>query len=363
MMKTSFVVQGNQYGLQDADCWINKGDFIAIKASGWIGTRIGEVVEPDGADANGKTYAAVDDVFGTHPTTSLPKYVLMVGINNEFYQGGKNELLHSGHEGRLAFGINDNMTMDNNGWWDVEYSVGDHVEQDILIVVQNYKEEIEHIEKAVQDLAAFVYEHSGKKIKLNMTLHQAEFDLVPGDFLLSGSDGGAITSVTKDFKTKLESEGVDISAFHCVMRLYKYPAVTGWRTPSKDYGDTWPRFTTAGFLSPITVSVNLDVVNYNDFGFSTGDYKPPLYNVLVHEYMHVLYNMFEEKKVAGFASADDKGKNKIPYTRYGGGSLTDPVQIGEKESMSYYQNMLRLTESLTPPQYQYLHDGFGYLAR
>lgn len=361
-MKTNFVVQGNQYGLQDADCWINKGDYLAIKASGWIGTRIGEIVEPNGADANGKTYPAVDDIFGTHPTTTLPKYVLMAGINENYYLGGKEALIQSSHEGRLAFGINDNMTGDNSGWWDVTYSVGDHLEQDVLVVLQNYTDDITFIEKAAEQMAAFIYEKSGKKVKLNIAIQKAEFDLVPGDFLLSGSDGGAIASATKEFAANLKSEGIDISAYHSIYRIYKYPALSGWRTPSKDYGDTWGRYVTGGYHTPITVSINLDVVNYDNFGFSTGDYKPPLYNTMLHEYMHVLRNMFTEKKIMDFASADDKGKNKIPFAKYTG-SLTDPRLISEEESLNYYSNMLRLTETLTPPPFQMLHEEYGYLAR
>lgn len=367
-MKKTFRVDGKKYELQDADSYVYEGDYLAIKANGWINTRLGESVNPNGADTNGKTWPAVDDAFGKHLTTEHPKYVLLVGINDGIYRGGEDIMIQSRHKGRLSFGINDNMTSDNDGFWLVEFDQGDHLEHKVLIVVQNYTNDIGHIEKAVKQYSDFVEVHSTKLLKLNVTVHDSKIPLEPGDFkdtILYGF----FPNIPKQFKEAMSSEGIDLSEYHYIIRLYMDPSGSLFPPiPSGYPGVTWDVGASADFHPPQT-SIRLEATNFDNSGHSTGGYKAPLENVLIHEYLHGVDFMFKTKGIIDFGHSDNKlgtlGPNHLKYKPYI--TLTTPpdkiAEEGERENKDYYSRILAKMNSLTKttPPYHLFHGEFGSL--
>lgn len=348
-METNF--SGKEYGFQGVDIWVNKNDWIRISASGWINTKAGEAVDPNGADTTGKQYDAVDDVFGQHPSTKHKKYALLLKVGDFITAAGKDLMIQCPDEGRLELAMNDNFVSDNSGFWTVKISSGSVLTQKQLFVIQNPVYDVKKIKEAINYFCSEVFDGSGGLIKIEPTVLECTDPFDPTEFETFDSKNEYAPLYRSQIITFLENNDIDPTQFHGIFRLYVNPV----SAPSP--GITYPAPLLTSYAG-VTFSKDTakKLPHYAIILLEQSSLKPgvaaPLSNIILHEYLHIVDMRFGDISIANFANPDGLGENKIPY---------EPLPNDEDKKRSYYRNMLRLMEDLTPPPYGKLDGTFGSL--
>jgi hypothetical protein len=352
-----FRVMGNVYGFQDAGKYVYKGDFIMIRATGWINTRMGEAAGPDGKTTKGEEFDAVDDVFGQHPSTAHKKYVLLVKIGDAVMAAGKEVMIQSPEEGRLQFAINDNLVSDNSGFWNVNFESGAGLKQRFLFVNHNIPDGDGRITMAIEDCCGMLHHGSFNQLKIEKEIIDATaYVMGPDDFTkiyerqghdLPDKEVGSAPANNQRFMAWLNQQGYDLSEYQVVFRIYQnqpgFPAV-----PPGLRGLMWFKLG-PGVLYPYVTSIFVNNTAYMNSA------ERPLADLLLHEYLHVLDDMFQSSGVPEFASPHDRQTSKIPYD-----AVSSNPFILDREY--YIATLGLLQDGFTLPPYARLSGDYGKLA-
>jgi hypothetical protein len=293
----------------------------------------------------------------------------MVGVGDHYYHGGKEALLLSDYSGRLSFGINDNLASDNDGFWNVEYDIGSHVKQDVLVVVQEFTGDKADIEREVNEFVDFIKNNSGHRLKLNATIFFSDKIIESGEYM--PFEDGFVPFNTNRIFDYLSSEGYNAKDYQSIIRIYTHSTGPGSvKQPSRNVGLTWNKKSPQEFTLPWVTTIIANNTNYANPGGTTLPYKSRLVNVLVHEYLHAIDNMFEGVGIMEFANPDNKGdakKNKITFIKQippKGATIDELKHLGEIENMDYYEKMMMfLEDGNTTVNYIPLSERFGKLTK
>jgi hypothetical protein len=351
-MKT-FRLIGNIYDFQDADQYVYKGDFIMVRASGWITTRAGEAAGPDGKTNKGETFDAVDDVWGKHHTLQHKKYTLLIKVGDDIIASGKDVVIQSPVDGRLQFAINDNNTMDNSGFWAIQFECGARLRQRILFVNHNVPDPAGQLSADMENCCATIERSSFDVLSIGRDIHMAaSYTLQADDFIQHLNDqtkkpDGFTLHYNQRFMAYLNEQGYDLSDYQLIFRIYRHephlppkPNISG-RVFYKIYGG-------GDALYPYVSVILADNTSF----YNAAEW--PLADVLLHEYLHIIDEAFMSVGVPEFASPHSRDKNAILYNK----TSTHIFDLNRE----YYKATLGLLEDgFTTPPYARLSGIFGSL--
>lgn len=344
-----FRLLGNVYGFQDANAYIYQGDFVRVKASGWITTRAGEAAGPDGKNNKGELFDAVDDIWGNHPSTEHKKYTLLVKIEDTIVAAGNDIVITAPVAGRLSFAINDNMTGDNGGFWRVEFEYGTKLRQRFLFVNHNVPDPGDNIKTDIEVFCRNVEQYSAGQLGIEKEfLQDFGYRLEPDDFREIFDDenkpAGFAPTHNQRFMAYLNEQGYDLSRYQMICRIYKhepsFPQKAGAR------GVMFAKWPTGNFY-PYVTCILTDNTGFSDVT------ERPLTDVILHEYLHVLDDMFDESGTPGFASPHDRQTSSIPYDN--NGSKYDA------DRSFYFASLGLMADGFSMPPYARLCGDYGQL--
>lgn len=327
---------GNLGGWRTTGIKVRKGEWIRVKASGWIGfAHGGWHRDPNGRDSNGHFESPAKSYGNNHPAGNCIKNSLILKINNYILQGGTNKLFKSPDTGEIFISNNDNYCTDNSGAWNVHISAG-NIRQKLLFIVNGYdRNMVGTIEGDIRKFEQFVQNATNNEITIEHKLIALP-NIDSSELVNYGEKWGFIAGYSWKLDQELRKQGINPFDYAGIFRIYNHPYSSH---NSAFGGNTWIWFNDRlgrkdrpGYTSII--------------GQQMYQGQEPPADYILHEYLHQLDHRFNDAKITEFADADHRGKNGIP---------------AGATKQEYYRNILQITETGRRPPYGILHDIMGHL--